>query len=119
MKRYAYLLAGLLAAAATPALAADPAPRASAASTLIQSQLDSRASSEQTSPEQTRATLARLREALEARKQELKDAATRFQHEANGLCSDCPEKDATGHHHSVSEERKVDCIECVEQAIYA
>ncbi|RQW41351.1 hypothetical protein [Novosphingobium sp. LASN5T] len=118
MKRYAYLLAPMLAAAATPALAAEPAPRA-AASTLIQSLLDRRGPSEQTSPEQTRATLARLREALEARKQKLKDAATRFQQEANGLCSDCPEKDATGHHHSVSEERKVDCIECVERPHYA
>ena len=114
MKRYAYLLAPLLAAAATPALAAEPAPGASAAATLIQSQLESRAS-----PEQTRANFARLREALEARKQELKDAATRAQHDANGLCSNCPDKDATGHHHSVSEERKVDCIECVDRPRYA
>ena len=114
MKRYAYLLAPLLAAAATPALAAEPAPRASAASTLIQRQLESRASSEQ-----TRATLARLREALEVRKQELKDAATRAQQDANGLCSDCPEKAAPTHHHSVSAEHKVDCIHCIEQAIYA
>ncbi|WP_062345029.1 hypothetical protein [Novosphingobium sp. CCH12-A3] len=119
MKRYAYLLAGLLAAAATPALAAEPASRAAAASTLIQSQLDSRANSEQTSSDQTRATLARLREALEARKQALKDAATRAQQDANSLCPDCPDKAAPTHHHSVSEERKVDCIHCVEQAIYA
>lgn len=114
MKRYAYLLAPLLAAAATPALAAEPAPGTSAASTLIQNQLDSRAS-----PEQTRASLARLREALEARKQALKDAAVRDQQDANGLCSDCPEKADPTHRHSVSEERKVDCIHCVEQAIYA
>lgn len=119
MKRYAYLLAPLLAAAATPALAAEPASRAAAASTLIQSQLESRAGSEQTSSEQTGATLARLREALEARKQALKDAAAHAQHEANGLCSDCPDKDAANHHHSVSEERKVDCIECVERPVYA
>lgn len=119
MKRYAYLLAPLLAAAATPALAAESAPAPSAASPLIQSQLDSRASPEQTSPEQTRATLARLREALEARKQALKDAAAHAQQEANGLCSDCPDKDAANHHHSVSEERKVDCIECVERPVYA
>ncbi|MBC2662301.1 hypothetical protein H7F50_11090 [Novosphingobium flavum] len=119
MKRYAYVLAGLLAAAATPALAAEPATRAAAASTLIQSQLESRAGSKQTSPEQTGATLARLREALEARKQTLKDAAASAQPDANGLCSDCPDKAAPGHHHSVSEERKVDCIHCVEQAIYA
>ena len=58
-------------------------------------------------------------EALEVRKQELKDAATRAQQDANGLCSDCPEKAAPTHHHSVSEERKVDCIHCIEQAIYA
>ena len=114
MKRYAYLLAPLLAAASTPALAAEPAPRASAAATLIQSQLDSRAS-----PDQTRASLARLREALEARKQALKDAATRAQQDANGLCPDGPDKAAPTHHHSVSEERKVDCIHCVEKAIYA
>lgn len=114
MKRYAYLLAPLLAAAATPALAAEPAPGASAAATLIQSQLESRAG-----PEQTRATFARLREALEARKQALKDAAARAQHDADGLCSDCPEKAAPTHRHSASEERKVDCIHCVEQAIYA
>lgn len=114
MKRYAYLLAPLLAAAATPALAAEPAPRAATASMLIQSQFDSRAN-----PEQTRATLARLREALEARKQALKDAAARAQQDANGLCSDRPDKAAPTHHHSVSEERKVDCIHCVEQAIYA
>lgn len=119
MKRYAYLLAPLLAAAATPALAAEPAPRASAASTLIQGQLESRASSEQTSPEQTSVTFARLREALEARKQALKDAAARAHQDADGLCSDCPEKAATTHPHSASEERKADCIHCVEQAIYA
>ena len=119
MKRYAYVLAGLLAAAATPALAAEPASRAAAASTLIQSQLESRAGSEQTSSDQTRATLARLREALEARKQALKDAAVRDQQGANGLCSDCPDKADPTHHHSVSEERKVDCIHCIEKAIYA
>lgn len=119
MARYAYLLAPLLAAAATPALAAEPAPRAAAAATLIHSQLERRASPEQTSPEHTAATLARLREALEARKQALKDAAARAQQDANGLCSDCPDKAAPTHHHSVSEERKVDCIHCVEQAIYA
>lgn len=114
MKRYAYLLAPLLAAAATPALAAEPASRASAAATLIQGQLESRAS-----PAQTRATFARLREALEARKQALKDAAAHSHQDADGLCSDCPEKDAANHHHSVSEERKVDCIECVERPHYA
>lgn len=114
MKRYAYVLVPLLAAAATPALAAEPASRAAAASTLIQSQLESRGNSEQ-----TRATLARLREALEARKQALKDAAVRVQQDANGLCSDCPDKAAPTHHHSVSEERKVDCIHCIEKAIYA
>lgn len=114
MNRYAYLLAPLLAAAATPALAAEPAPGAPAAAILIQGQLESRAS-----PEQTRATFARLREALEARKQALKDAAARAQHDADGLCSDCPDKAARGHHHSVSEERKVDCIHCIEKAIYA
>lgn len=114
MKRYAYRLAPLLAAAATPALAAEPASRAPAAATLIQSQVESRAS-----PEQIRATFARLREALEARKQALKDAAARAHQDADGLCSDCPEEAAPNHHHSASEERKVDCIECVEQAIYA
>lgn len=114
MKRYAYLLAPLLAAAATPALAAEPASRASAAATLIQGQLESRAS-----PEQTRVTFARLREALEARKQVQKDAAFRAQQDANGLCSDCPDKDGPNHHHSVSEESKVDCIRCVEKAINA
>jgi len=113
MKRYAYLLAPLLAAAATPALA-EPDSRASAAATLIQSQVESRAS-----PEQTRVTFARLREALEARKQALKDAAARAHQNADGLCSDCPEKAATTHPHSASEERKIDCIHCVEQALYA
>jgi hypothetical protein len=119
MKRYAYLLVPLLAAAATPALAAEPAPRAATASMLIQSQFERRASPEQTSPEHTGATLARLHEVLEARKQALKDAAVRDQQDANGLCSDCPDKAAPTHHQSASEERKVDCIECVEQAIYA
>lgn len=114
MKRYAYLLAPLLAAVATPALAAEAAPVPTSAPMAPQSQRDSRAL-----PEQARTTLARLREALEARKQELKDAATRAQQDANGLCSDCPDKAAPGHHHSVSEERKVDCIECVERPHYA
>ena len=114
MKRYAYLLAPLLAAAATPALAAEPASRASAAATLTQGQLERRAG-----PEQPRVTFARLREALEARKQALKDAAARAHQDADGLCSDCPEKAATTHPHSASEERKADCIHCVEQAIYA
>lgn len=114
MKQYAYLMAPLLAAAATPALAAEPAPAPASAPAVAQTHLDSRAL-----PEQARTTLARLREALEARKQELKDAATRAQQDANGLCSDCPDKAAPGHHHSVSEERKVDCIECVERPHYA
>lgn len=114
MKRYAYLLAPLFAAAAAPALAAEPDSRASAAATLVHSQVESRAS-----PEQTKATFARLREALESRKQALKDAAARAQKDADGLCSDCPEKAAPTHRHSASEERKVDCIHRVEQAIYA
>ena len=114
MKRYAYLLAPMLAAAANPALAAEPASRASAAATLIQGQVESRAS-----PEQTRVTFARLREALEARKQALKDAPAHSQRDADGLCSDCPDKAAPTHRHSASEERKADCIHCVEQAIYA
>jgi hypothetical protein len=38
---------------------------------------------------------------------------------ANGLCSDCPDKDAEAHHHSVSDERKADCPECIDRAIYA
>ena len=81
---------------------------------MIQSQVESRAT-----PEQTRATFERLREALEARKQALKDASVHSQRDADGLCSDCPEKAAPTHRHSASEERKVDCIHCVEQAIYA
>ena len=86
MKRYAYLLAPLFAAAATPALAAEPNSRASAAATLIQSQLESRAS-----PEQTRVTFARLPEALEARNQALKDAAAPSHPDPDGRCSDSPE----------------------------
>lgn len=43
----------------------------------------------------------------------------RAHQDADGLCSDCPEKAATTHPHSASEERKADCIHCVEPAIYA
>lgn len=114
MKRYAYLRAPLFAAAATPALAAESDARAAAAATLIQSQIESRVS-----PEQTRVSLARLHEALEACKQALTNASVHSQRDADGLCSDCPEKAAPNYHHSASEERKVDCIHCVEKAIYA
>lgn len=112
MKRYLCLIGAMLAAAATPALAAEPAP--SSTLPVAQSRHDSPAV-----PEQTSAIVARLREALEARKQALKDAAARAHQDADGLCSDCPEKAATTHPHSASEERKADCIHCVEQAIYA
>jgi hypothetical protein len=30
-----------------------------------------------------------------------------------------PSKDAEAHHHSVSEERKADCPECIDRAVYA
>ena len=69
--------------------------------------------------EQVRQKLARLREALEARKEDTKSGSAAAQHEVQGLCSDCPEKDAEAHHHSVSDERKADCPECVERATYA
>jgi membrane protease subunit (stomatin/prohibitin family) len=67
--------------------------------------------------EQVRQGLARLREELEATQAGCQ--ASRAQHETNGLCSDCPEKDAEAHHHSVSEERKADCPECIDRANYA
>lgn len=113
MKRYPFLLMPLLAATATPALATEGTPAAPLRA-AIQRQVDS-----QTSAEQTRQSLTRLREALEARKQAAKQAVPRGDQETESLCSDCPDKEAPANHHSVSEERKIDCIECVEQAVYA
>lgn len=113
MKRYPFLLMPLLAATATPALAAEGTPAAPLRA-AIQRQVDS-----QTSAEQTRQSLTRLREALEVRKQAAKQSVPQDGQATQGLCSDCPDKEAPAHHHSVSEERKADCIECVERAVYA
>ena len=114
MKRCFCLIAAMLAATATPALASEASPSAPPAPAAAQRTADHQAMSEQ-----VRQGLVRLREELEARKRDAKQGAPAAQQEANGLCSDCPEKDAEAHHHSVSEERKADCIECISQAIYA
>jgi len=114
MKRCFCLIAVMLAAAATPALASEASPSASPAPAAAQ-----RSSDHQAMGEQVRQGLARLREELEARKRDAKQAAPAAQNEANGLCSDCPDKDSEVHHHSVSEERKADCPECIEPAVYA
>lgn len=118
MRHYLYLVLPLLAATASPALAAEANPRDPAAASVPQAAAQ-RASDSQAMTEQVRQKIARLREALEARKGDAKAGSPRAQHEVEGLCSDCPDKDAGDHHHSVSEERKVDCIECVERAVYA
>lgn len=113
MNRNFCLLVPLLAVMATPAFASESSP-AAAMRAAVQHQVDAQASTEQ-----TRQTFARLREALEARKQAAKRTVPGAEQEAEGLCSDCPDKEAKAHHHSVSEERKADCIECVERAVYA
>jgi hypothetical protein len=118
MKRTLYLALPLLAATATPALAADASPQATAVTTENPAAAQ-RATDRQAMTEQVRQKLARLREALEARKGDAKAGSPRAQHEAQGLCSDCPDEDAKAHQHSVSDERKADCPECVERAIYA
>jgi septal ring-binding cell division protein DamX len=114
MKRYFCLIGAMLAAAATPTLASEANPSAPTTPAAAQ-----RTADHQAMPQQVRQGLAQLRETLEARKREAKQRATAAQHETEGLCSDCPEKDAKAHHHSVSEERKADCPECISQAIYA
>ena len=114
MKRYLCLIAAMLAAAATPALAAEASPSAPTSPAAAQRTADRQAMSEQ-----VRQGLAQLREALEARKREAKQGATAAQHKNEGLCADCPQKDTEAHHHSVSEERKADCPECIERAVYA
>lgn len=118
MRHYLYLALPLLAATASPALAAEANPRDPAAPP-VPAAAAQRATDSQAMTEQVRQKLARLREALEARKGDAKAGSPRSQHEVQGLCSECPEKDAEAHHHSVSEERKGDCIECVEHAVYA
>lgn len=117
MRHYLYLVLPLLAATASPALAAEANPRDPAAASVPQAAAQ-RATDSQAMTEQVRQKLARLRDALEARKGDAKAASPRTQHGAEGLCSDCPDEDASAHHHSVSEERKVPCIECVEHAVY-
>jgi Spy/CpxP family protein refolding chaperone len=114
MKRCFCLIAAMLTAAATPAIAAETSPSAPPAPAAAQ-----RTADHQAMTQQVRQGLARLREELEARKRDAKQGAQAAQHEANGLCSDCPDKDAEAHHHSVSDERKADCPECIERAIYA
>ncbi len=111
MKRCFCLIAAMLTAAATPAIAAETSPSAPPAPAAAQ-----RTADHQAMTQQVRQGLARLREELEARKRDAKQGAQAAQHEANGLCSDCPDKDAEAHHHSVSDERKA---ECIERAIYA
>ena len=105
---------GMLAAAATPALASEARPSAPTAPAVAQRTADRQAMSDQ-----VRQGLVQLRETLEARKREAKQRTTAAPNEANGLGSDCPEKDAEAHNHSVSEERKADCPECTDRAIYA
>jgi hypothetical protein len=118
VRHYLYLVLPLLAATASPALAAEANPRDSAAAS-VPAAAAQRASNREAMTEQVRQKLARLREALEARKGDAKAGSPRIQHDVQGLCSECPEKDAEAHHHSVSEERDAPCIECVEHAVYA
>lgn len=118
MKRTLYLALPLLAATATPALAANASPQ-SLATTALTPAAAQRATDREAMTEQVRQKLARLREALDARKEDTKIGSAAAQHEVQRLCSDCPEKDTEAHHHSVSGERKADCPECVERAIYA
>jgi len=118
MKRTLYLALPLFAVTASPALAADPSSQEPAA-TAVTPAAAQRATDRETMTEQVRQKLARLREALEARKEDTKSGSAAAQHEVQGLCSDCPERDAEAHHHSVSDERKADCPECVERATYA
>jgi Skp family chaperone for outer membrane proteins len=118
MKRYLYLALPLLAAMATPALAANANPQGPAAPDVTPAAAQ-RATDREAMTEQVRQKLARLREALEGRKEDTKSGSAAAQHDVQGLCSDCPEKDTEAHHHSVSDERKADCPECVERAIYA
>ncbi|MGD9811891.1 hypothetical protein [Sphingobium indicum] len=114
MKRYLCLIGAMLAAAATPALASEARPSGPTAHVAAQ-----RTADHQVMSEQVRQGLSQLRETLEARKREAKQRAAAAQNEASGLCSDCPEKSAEAHHHSVSEEREADCPECTDRAIYA
>ncbi len=113
MKRYLCLIGAMLAAAATPALASEARPSAPTAPVSAQ-----RTDDHQMMSEQVRQGLVQLRETLEARKREAKQRTPVAPNEANGLCSDCPEKDAEAHHHSVSEESMAECPECIERAIY-
>ncbi len=110
MKRCFCLIAAMVAASATPALASEASPSAPPTPAGTQ-----RTADHQAMGEQVRQGLARLREELEGRKRDAKQAA---QHETNGLCTDCPDKDAEAHHHSVSDERKADCPECIDRANY-
>jgi hypothetical protein len=114
MKRCFCLIAAMLAATATPALASEASSSAPPAPAAVQQTADHQAMTQQ-----VRQGLARLSEELEARKRDAKQAAQAAQHEANELCSDCPDKDAEVHHHSVSDERKADCPECIDRANYA
>lgn len=118
MKRYLYLVLPLLAVTATPALASVPSSQDPAA-TAVTPAAAQRATDREAMTEQVRQKLARLRDALEARKGDAKAGSAAAQQEAQGLCSDCPNEDAKSHHHSVSEERKADCPECIERATYA
>jgi len=81
MKRCFCLIAATLAAAATPALASEASPSAPPALRLPSDRPITSAMSEQ-----VRQGLARLREALEARKRDAKQGAPAAQQEANGLC---------------------------------
>ena len=114
MKRCFCLIAAMLAAAATPALASEASPSTPPALAAAQ-----RSADHQAMTEHVRQGLARMREELEARKRAAKQGTPAAQHEANGLCWDCPEKDAEAHHYSVSDERKAECPEFIERAVYA
>lgn len=112
MKTWKYLLLPLALAGAAPVWASPAETGKAPAATPAKPDAESIS-------EGTRRSPAQLREALEARKQANKDAAARGEHGAEGPCTDCPDKIAARHHHSASEERKVDAPECIERAHYA
>ena len=114
MKIWKYLFVPFALGVAAPALAA-PAPSA-AANSVTTVQPDAAAGAV---AEQTRRALARLRDALEARKQSAKDANRQGQQAANKFCTGCPDKDEASHHHSASEARAADCIECADHQHFA
>lgn len=120
-----YLLFALLAAGAQPSLAAEPASglgetaiEPATAVAAVRRQAVQRVADALTAEASAKAAV-NTRDAAPAIKARFKAMKRPSPAAEQPDCEDCPDKAVAPQHHSASQTRKSDCIDCVEEAILA